>query len=421
MIVFEVFLDLISLYFSYRFLNRALGAKYSRAAMLLFLALGSLYGWINVIFQIAKTILTNVLYSFAGCLVLYRLLYHGSLMKIAFYTLLLQCGPELASCMLLPLFYAFDGNFLLQSRILTGVSCAVILLKGILLEYAGRKFPSLRNDLPAGYPFYLLMMVFVSASVFTMMDLALYAAGEALFAASLFGSAFAAAGTLVLILMVVSVNRQLSLRLAEERAVLQTGYYKSREADWQRTVRFRHDMKNHLLCLDGLLREGKPDRARAYMATLVHAVEQLREHIHTGNDFVDAIVNEKHAQALSVGAAFSADMALPAECRISPPDLCCIFSNALDNAIEACSRLEKDRWIEARAFVRQGQLVAVLRNSYRRSERRAIPFRRESGHGYGLENVRRAVEKYGGVMELSAAECFTFSVMIPLEGPGGEG
>lgn len=406
----SLLMSLVSIYFDYRFLTRTLGAKHSPVFTLaMMLILGELFGQANVAFSIAGTILGNVLYACTGFFILNKFLFHGSIAKVSFYTVLLQCGPEIGVCMLLPINYAVENNFPLQLTILNITSYVIILLKGALLEYAGRRLQNLRQDLPAGYPFYLLLTFFVSATAFIIMDLFLYSSGEHMFIGSLYGSLFAAAGTAVLILVVVSIDRQLSLRLAEQRAILQAAHYQRREEDRQETVRLRHDMKNHLLCLDGLLREGKSGQALAYTETLVQVVERLSERIATGNDFVDAIINEKRAEALSRGIAFTADMALPADCPVTPPDLCCIFSNALDNAIEASGRAEGARWIEARAFVRQGQLVAEVKNAYAPDGRRRTP-----GRGYGLENIRRAVEKYGGVMETSAGEAFTFSAMIPL-------
>lgn len=72
----------------------------------------------------------------------------------------------------------------------------------------------------------------------------------------------------------------------------QAAHYKSQAKDWKQTARVRHDMKNHLLCLDGLLREGKTAQALCYMETLPHAVERLGEYVRTGNDFADVIMNE---------------------------------------------------------------------------------------------------------------------------------
>lgn len=83
-----------------------------------------------------------------------------------------------------------------------------------------------------------------------------------------------------------------------------------------------------------------------------------------------------------------------------------------DNAIEAAIWAD-EKWIEARAFARQGQLVLRVRNSFR-SDSGRHPFTRRPGRGYDLGNVRRVVAQYGGTMEVSANGCFTFSAMLPL-------
>lgn len=413
MSLYDCLVTLLNSFFEYRFLNSVLGAKFSYPVTLPVLLIGGgLLGYANIRFAIVGTVSGNVLYTCAGMLFLYRLLFYGHFLKIAFYTVLFQCIAPLLSCMFLPLSYVFGKDYLQQLTIIQATSYVVVVLRGIFLEYAGYRLKSLCCDYPAGYPLGLLVMAFVCIASFTMMDLWLYATREAPYPASLFGSVFVVVGVAVLVLMLVTLERQISLRMSEQQAQLRAAHYKSQAEDWKQTARVRHDMKNHLLCLDGLLREGKTDQALCYMETLTQAVERLGEYVRTGNDFADAIINEKRAGALAQGIAFTIEMALPAECRISPPDLCCVLSNVLDNAMEAATHAD-EKWIEARAFSRQGQLILVVQNSYRSDGGRRL-FTSRPGRGYGLDNVRRVVAQYGGTMEVSAKDCFTFSAMLPL-------
>lgn len=400
-------------FFDYRFLNRVLGARFSRSVTLpVLLFCGGLYGYANVRFAIAGTIPGNVLYFCAGMFLLNRLLFHGRFLKIAFYTVLLQCSGALFGSIFIPLGNAFWNDYPQQMAVINALIYVGGVLRGALLEYAGSRLQSLYCDFPVGYPIGLLVIAFVSIVSFVMIDLLSYAAGNATYITSLLSRTFAAAGVAVLMLILVTLDGKLSLRLSEQQARLQAAHYKSRADEWKQTARIRHDMKNHLLCLDSLLRDGKTDQALGYVETLVHTVEGLGKYVYTGNDFGDAIVNEKYAEALTQGIAFTIDMALPAESRISPPDLCCVLSNVLDNAIEA-ALAANEKWIEAQAFTRQGHLVLTVRNSCCSDSRKRLFFCR-MGRGYGLGNVRRVVEKYGGTMEISANACFTFSAMLPL-------
>lgn len=405
---------LIVSFFKYRFLKRVLGARFSSAITLpVLLVCGGLYGYANVRFGIAQTILGQVLYYCAGDLLLNLLLFHGRFLKLAFYSVLLTCSSMLISIMFFPLSYIFGKDNPRQLAVINAVMIyAGAALQGALLEYAGRRLHSLRYDFPAGYPLGLLITAFVSYASFTIMDLVLYATRDAPYPAILLGSALLAVGAAILILLLFTVNRQISLRLSEQQARLQAAHYKCRADDWKQTARIRHDMKNHLLCLDGLLQDGKTDQALCYVETLTHAVERLGEYVHTGNDFIDAIMNEKQAEALAQNIAFTIDMTLPAQSRITPPDLCCVLGNVLDNAIEAAAGAN-EKWIKAQAFARQGQLVLTVRNSYQTDDRHPL-FSRRPGRGYGLGNVRRVVEQYGGTMEVSANGCFIFSAMLPL-------
>lgn len=403
----------LSVLFDCRFLSRTLGNRY-RATPAAFIAASLLYGWINGTFGIATTLLSNCLYFFAGNFTLSILLFHGCILKKLFFILFVQSLPGVFFYILLPLSYIQPDNSHPQDAILLVIFCLQVVFQGLLLEFAGRKLQSLRNDLPAGYLFYSLLTAFVSITIQTLTELCLYSSGDSIFWATLLGSLFAMGGMLILIFTVISVDRQLSQRLAEQQAALQAAHFKSREEDWRQMARFRHDINNHLLCLRGLLLENKTPQAMDYLDTLTRTMAQT-ECRSTGNDYVDAILNEKQAAALSLGITFTGDMTVPPDCRIAPMDLCCIFSNVLDNAIHACQQAEPEKWIRIRAFVRQTQLVIEVKNSIRqdcRIQGASVPLRREQ-YGIGLENVNRTITKYGGVMDLSVEDCFTFSAMIP--------
>lgn len=404
----------LSVLFDCRFLGRTLGYRHSRATPALFVLSSFFYGWLNGTFNIATTLVSNCLYFFAGNFALCILLFHGGFLKKLFLVLFIQSLPGVLFYILLPLSYIQPDNLPLQDTILQTILFLQVVFQGFLLEFAGRKLQSLRNDLPAGYLFYSILTAFVYVSSQTMAELSLYSSGDFIFLAALLGSLFAAGGMVVLILTIISVDRQISHRLAEQQAVLQAAHFKSREEDWRQMARFRHDINNHLLCLRGLLQEDKTPQALDYLDTLTHTMAQTDRHS-TGNDYVDAILNEKQAAALSQGITFTADMTVPPACGIAPMDLCCVFSNALDNALHACEQAENEKWIHARAFVRQAQLVIDIKNSLRedaQAQGGPIPVRRER-YGIGLENVLRTVEKYGGAMNLSVEDCFTFSAMIP--------
>ena len=107
---------------------------------------------------------------------------------------------------------------------------------------------------------------------------------------------------------------------------------------------------------------------------------------------------------------------------INSLDLCAIFGNAMDNAMEAVQTLEEpeSREIHIRIGTSQGLVMLCFRNYFDGEVRRQgdrLLSRKEGGgdHGYGLENIRRLAEKYGGTAawEIQDRE-FLLNILIPL-------
>lgn len=61
--------------------------------------------------------------------------------------------------------------------------------------------------------------------------------------------------------------------------------------------------------------------------------------VDTGNPALDAIISAKQAVVAQKGIAFHYQLQIPKQLPIAPEDICVIFGNALDNAIEACEHV----------------------------------------------------------------------------------
>lgn len=89
-------------------------------------------------------------------------------------------------------------------------------------------------------------------------------------------------------------------------------------------------------------------------------------------------------------------------------DLCTIFTNILNNAIEACERLEhSDKVVEVVVNMDRGKLYIKESNKTNNSvimgnDSNPISTKGDNrNHGYGCKNIRAAVEKYDGDINFS--------------------
>lgn len=413
---------LIAVVIQYRLARKTLGEKYAWFyTFFIMLAVNIFASWLNVSLGFATTIIENSFYYGVYNLALYLILFQGSVVKKVFLTVLITCGLPIPFYILLPFAQYFfspqTDTFLL---VLTVIQYLNLTLSAVGMEYVGKKFQNLRQELPQGYTIYLTgVVLFVYVAIFSAYDhMMLVNRFQLTLPSVLTAAAFALTGTALVGIAIFAVDRQVYLSLKEQLHIIQTEHFKSRELEWRRVAGFRHDIKNHLICLQNLLEHEKTEQAACYMRLLTDTVKQFDHAVQTGNDYADALLSVKYTEALAANIAVSIDMAIPAQGFIDPVDLCCILSNAFDNAIAACRGLpDGDKWITARAFIKQGQLIIAIKNSKPPHvtvvDGEVVPKAISADHGLGLDTVKAVVKQYGGVMQISADEVFSFSVLLP--------
>lgn len=180
-------------------------------------------------------------------------------------------------------------------------------------------------------------------------------------------------------------------------------YIAEARARYEQTRSFRHDIKNHLSVLDGLLKNEKLDEGREYLAKLETVSEALSFPYQTGNPVVDILLGEKLGLAKEITAEVS--LILPNPCGIDDFDLCVLFANVLDNAITACRAQEGARSIRI-SGKRQGDFFMLTFENTCADE--PLP-----PAGTGLSNIRVVAEKYhGAVLTEKTGGRFSLNVLL---------
>ena len=181
---------------------------------------------------------------------------------------------------------------------------------------------------------------------------------------------------------------QAELQSLTQAAHTQKVYITEAQARYEQTKSFRHDIKNHLSVLDGLLKSGKLEEGRGYLKRLETVSEALSFPYQTGNPVVDILLGEKLGLAKEIAAEVS--LVLPKPCGIDDFDLCVLFANALDNAIAACRALEGAKVLRI-SGKRQGDFYLLAFENTCSEE--PLP-----QAGTGLSNIKAVAEKYHGAV-----------------------
>ena len=139
------------------------------------------------------------------------------------------------------------------------------------------------------------------------------------------------------------LQSQLEMRgqyeLLEQQMALQKESIRRMEEAYTHMRELRHDLNNHLLCMNTLIEQGEYEALKQYLKAMTATVEERSYVAISGNSAVDAILNEKliAAQKQQINTSFHVcDLH---STKVQPMDLCIALSNALDNAIEACEKI----------------------------------------------------------------------------------
>ena len=231
------------------------------------------------------------------------------------------------------------------------------------------------------------------------------------------------------VLLLLSVKQQQAKRfselhlLDEKYMTSQARHFEqAREADTEMCM-LRHDMKNHIVVMNGLLASGKTEELRAYLKTLDSSLAELQAVNSTGNEIADAILAEKRMLAEKENVKLVIDGSLNG-LQINAVTLCTVLSNLLDNALEATALTDSERIISVSAKRTGSFFYLCISNPCASAVEIAgeIPTSKSNTmhHGIGLKSVRNALEKCGGTLELSCKEqgsgfLFQAEVILPAE------
>ena len=166
----------------------------------------------------------------------------------------------------------------------------------------------------------------------------------------------------------------------------------------------RHDMKNHMLALQMLLRKKDWEEAGRYLNSMQDFMVNPSEYTATGNESVDSLLNYKLQRAKETLNIVETGISIPEKLMLRSFDLNVVLGNLLDNAIEAACQTEEKK-LKIAIKLEKGILFIHICNSCQgiaEGKVQCLKTTKEdvSNHGIGLYNVRRIIEKYHGEMDM---------------------
>ena len=167
--------------------------------------------------------------------------------------------------------------------------------------------------------------------------------------------------------------------------------------------KIRHDYKNQLLALIAVKKLDESS-LNDEIKLLLQEMEKTENIIYTENYVLNAICKSKFAIAEDLKINVTWNLPLPSRISMPSNELGCLFGNLLDNAIEACEKLEHDRKIDLQAYIKEEKMMIRIKNtciSDSFDENNFVTEKEDKeNHGFGLESIRKIVKKYHGTMKI---------------------
>lgn len=196
-------------------------------------------------------------------------------------------------------------------------------------------------------------------------------------------------------------------------------HYEEVENMYRQMRGWRHDYKHHIQTMKAHLLMGQYQELDEYLSELDTDLTEVDTILRTGNVRIDAVLNSKLAVAKARGIRVNAKATVPESLKMKEVDLCVIIGNLLDNAVEACSKIEEEQqFIRVYIEAIKEQLYIYVSNSMadhiRKSGGQYLSTKRGS-HGFGLMRIDRVVKKYNGYLNRQHEEgVFATEIMLPL-------
>lgn len=234
------------------------------------------------------------------------------------------------------------------------------------------------------------------------------------------------ASTIVIILLFVKVIKDNKIKsqkeLMKNKLDMQYEHYLSVQESHMKVRKLYHDLNNHISTIDNLKNNSK--EVNEYVNNLKGEIKEFKSIYNTGNMILDIIITEKSEICSKKGIKFICDINFSKVNFIKPIDVSSIFANILDNAIEACDKIQDEninKYIRIKGTISKSYFVLKCENSkvnmIKLNENKLLSDKMDKfKHGIGIQSIKSSLEKYEGeILFEDEKNKFTLNIYIPLK------
>ncbi len=230
---------------------------------------------------------------------------------------------------------------------------------------------------------------------------------------------------LVIFIVYIKNTHERMERLLETEQLMkesQVNYYKQLLKKESETRKYRHDMVNHLVYLQEVLKNNQVENARKYVEDILGGFKRIQNTYYvTGNEMVDTIMNY-FLGMLPESVHIEIHGKYPIELAMEEIDICTIFSNVFQNAVEEIIEnpiqeaavqvevIKGKQYVEYKIKNSIYTDIVIGRNGLPKSGKAD-----KKNHGIGMGNVKETIERNEGRFQWCQKEgyfCVTLTLPI---------
>ncbi|WP_131038145.1 sensor histidine kinase [Clostridioides difficile] len=215
---------------------------------------------------------------------------------------------------------------------------------------------------------------------------------------------------------------KIEYEITKKRMNMQYKYYLNLQEYQLKIRKLYHDMNNHIICIQNVY--GKNEFADKYIKDINKQIKECNTIFNTQNMILDVILSDKKSICDMNNIYFLVDINF-LECNfIEMPDICSIFSNIIDNAIEACIKIKDnsiEKYITIKSTFIKGYYIIRCENSKMNKviikNNKIFTSKKDKFlHGIGIESIKSSIRKYNGELKIKDSEYkFIVTAHIPIE------
>lgn len=211
---------------------------------------------------------------------------------------------------------------------------------------------------------------------------------------------------------IISENNLLQIQVSAAKT-----HFESLKNSQEKTIIYNHDMKHHLNLINSYLIENNISAANKHIINIEEDIINSEIKSYCSNYTVNLILSSYLERAKNEGIIVKTQINLTENNRVSDMDLCIIFSNAIENAINACKHIScvKDRKLDIVTKIKNNKTFIEITNSFENEVifLNNIPINKDENHGIGTKSILAIIEKYGGVSYFKAENrIFTLNIIL---------